>query len=115
MSAGNFVTEGNFAAAGAPGRGTNTGGLEQIEELDEESDHDHSRENTSAYLAEIVATFDPDGNGFISAAELRHVMINHGATDEEIYEMISEVDIHGDGQIPYEEFAEFVQTLSEYF
>ena len=46
--------------------------------------------------------FDKDGNGFISAAELRHVMTNLGEklTDEEVDEMIREADIDGDGQVP---------------
>ena len=45
--------------------------------------------------------FDKDGNGFISAAELRHVMTNLGEklTDEEVDEMIREADIDGDGQV----------------
>ena len=45
-----------------------------------------------------------DGNGFISAAELRHVMTNLGEklTDEEVDEMVREADIDGDGQINYD-------------
>ena len=47
--------------------------------------------------------FDKDGNGNISAAELRHVMTNLGEklTDEQIDEMIKEADIDGDGQVNY--------------
>ena len=48
--------------------------------------------------------FDKDGNGYISAAELRHVMTNLGEklTDEEVDEMIREADIDGDGQVNYD-------------
>ena len=55
-------------------------------------------------LREAFRVFDKDGNGFISAAELRHVMTNLGEklTDEEVDEMIREADIDGDGQINYE-------------
>ncbi len=48
--------------------------------------------------------FDKDGNGFISAAELRHVMTNLGEklNDHEVDEMMKEADIDGDGQVNYE-------------
>ena len=48
--------------------------------------------------------FIQDGNGFISAAELRHVIANFGEklTDEEVDQMIREADIDGDGQVNYE-------------
>ncbi len=48
--------------------------------------------------------FDKDGNGLISAAELRHVMTNLGEklTDEEVEDMMKEADIDGDGQVNYE-------------
>ena len=51
--------------------------------------------------------FDRDGNGLISAVELRHVMTNLGKklTEDELDEMIREADIDGDGRhINYEEF-----------
>ncbi|ELW47266.1 Calmodulin [Tupaia chinensis] len=52
-------------------------------------------------IREAFRVFDKDGNGYISAAELRHVMTNLGEklTDEEVDEMIREADIDGDGQL----------------
>merc|ERR1711967_126019 len=43
-------------------------------------------------IKEAFKVFDKDGNGFIPAAELRHVMTNLGEklTDEEVDEMIRE-------------------------
>ena len=60
--------------------------------------------DTEEEIREAFKVFDKDGNGFISAAELRHVMTNLGEklTDEEVDEMIREADIDGDGQINYE-------------
>ncbi|KAK9950193.1 hypothetical protein M0R45_005694 [Rubus argutus] len=56
-------------------------------------------------LKEAFQAFDKDQNGFISAAELRHVFTNLGEkiTDEEIDEMIHEADLDDDGQLNYEE------------
>ena len=56
--------------------------------------------------------FDEDGNGFISAAELRRVMTFLGekftfaneSVDEDVDEIFREANIDGDGQINYEEF-----------
>ena len=55
-------------------------------------------------IREAFRVFDKDGNGFISAAELRHVMTNLGEklTDEEVDEMIREADIDGDGQVIFQ-------------
>ena len=52
-----------------------------------------------------------DGNGYISATELRHVTTSIGEklTDAEVDELIHEVDIDGDGQINY---AEFVRMMT---
>ena len=54
-------------------------------------------------LREAFTVFDKDGNGFISADELRHVMTNLGEklTDDEINEMIKEADTNNDGHVDY--------------
>lgn len=52
-------------------------------------------------FAHCLQVFDRDNNGFISAAELRHVMTSIGEklTDDEVDEMIREADQDGDGRI----------------
>jgi calmodulin len=67
-------------------------------------------------IKEAFRVFDKDGNGFISAAELRHVMTNLGEklTDEEVDEMIREADIDGDGQVNYEGKWDFVTFWPSY-
>ena len=53
---------------------------------------------------EAFRVFDKDGNGFISTAELRHIMQNLGdkMTLDEIDEMIQSVNVGPDGQLSYE-------------
>lgn len=60
--------------------------------------------DTEDDLREAFQVFDKDGNGFITSAELRHVMTNLGEklTDAEVEEMIKEADVNGDGQVNYE-------------
>lgn len=52
-------------------------------------------------IREAFKVFDKDGNGYISAAELRHVMTNLGEklSEAEVSEMIREADVDGDGQV----------------
>lgn len=73
--------------------------------------------DTEEEIKEAFKVFDRDGNGFISAAELRHVMTNLGEklSDEEVDEMVREADIDGDGQINYEGIIMyFLHRLIEY-
>ena len=54
-------------------------------------------------LREAFRHFDKDGNGYISADELRRAMTNSGErmSDEEVDEMIRDADLDGDGFINY--------------
>jgi len=55
---------------------------------------------------EAFRVFDKDGNGFTSAAEMRHILTTLGEkmTDDEVEEMMQMAEIDGDGQINYEEY-----------
>ncbi|KAI0244604.1 Calmodulin-2, partial [Massospora cicadina] len=68
-------------------------------------------------IREAFKVFDKDNNGYISAAELRHVMTNLGEklTDKEAEEMIREADADCDGQINYEEFVKMLVSLIALF
>ena len=48
-------------------------------------------------LKQAFKTFDKDGNGFITADELRHAMTNLGEklTDDEVEQMMKEADVDG--------------------
>ena len=66
--------------------------------------------NAQRDLKNAFQSFDRDGNGFISAPELRHLMSTLGQklTEEEINEMIDEADEDGDAQISFEEFQQMM-------
>ncbi|KAH9507179.1 hypothetical protein Btru_056555 [Bulinus truncatus] len=63
-------------------------------------------------LLQAFQVFDRECNGFVSAAELRHVMTNLGEkmSDEEVDEMIREADIDGTGHINYTEFVRMITS-----
>lgn len=56
-----------------------------------------------AEIRESFIVFDRDGNGFITAAELKHTIQKTGdkLTDDQVEEMIRAADIDGDGQVSY--------------
>lgn len=56
--------------------------------------------------------FDENGNGQITASEMRSVM-SFGLTDEELDEMVKEVDHDGDGSIDFQEFCKLMPDESE--
>lgn len=63
-------------------------------------------DNAEEEMLEAFRVFDTDGNGSITADELRQIFNNLGEklTDEEISDMIEEADTDGDGEINYQEF-----------
>ncbi|KAL3501615.1 hypothetical protein ACH5RR_036064 [Cinchona calisaya] len=58
-------------------------------------------------LMEVFRSFDRDGNGFITAAELAGQMakMGHPLTYKELTEMMRDADTNGDGVISFNEFA----------
>lgn len=55
-------------------------------------------------MAVTPQVFDRNGDGFISASELRLVMTNLGEklSDSDMEEMFAEADVNRDGKIDYE-------------
>lgn len=101
----NEVDADNNGTIDFPGKGMQPRQTPHISDLDSEfltmmarkmKDTDSEEE-----IREAFKVFDRDNNGFISAAELRHVMTSIGEklTDDEVDEMIREADQDGDGRI----------------
>lgn len=67
--------------------------------------------NSRLHLA--FSVFDENGNGEITAMEMRSVMSQFELTDEELDEMVQEVDHDGDGSIDFEEFCKLIPFESE--
>ena len=61
---------------------------------------------TEEEIRSAFRVFDKESNGFISATELRHVLMGVGEPllDEEMDELIRNAEVDGDGQVNYEEF-----------
>merc|ERR1711997_1246605 len=89
-----------------------SGGYQQCDSKYSVNMADQLTEEQIAEFKEAFSLFDKDGNGLISAAELRHVMTNLGEklTDEEVDEMIREADVDGDGAINYQEFVRMMMA-----
>ncbi|KAL0446947.1 UNVERIFIED_CONTAM: putative calcium-binding protein CML16 [Sesamum latifolium] len=69
-------------------------------------------------LMEVFRTFDRDGNGYITAAELAGQMAKMGQplTYHELSEMMREADTNGDGVISFNEFANILgKSAVDYF
>lgn len=68
--------------------------------------HGTDADSANDDIREAFRAFDKDSDGYISAAELRHVMTHLGEklTDKEVDDMLRQADIDGDGKVNYEEF-----------
>ncbi|KAH7976818.1 uncharacterized protein LOC119406557 [Rhipicephalus sanguineus] len=68
--------------------------------------------NAQKDLHDAFRVFDRDGHGFITTAELRHVVTTLGErmTEEEADELIREADANNEGHVDYEEFIKTIST-----
>ena len=60
---------------------------------------------------EVFRVYDKDGNGFISASELKYLMtkLEEKIKDKEIIRMIGDLDIDGDGRVSFQEFVKMMK------
>ena len=72
--------------------------------------HKMADEKSEATLKAAFSVFDTSGDGYISAAEMRRIMINVGepVTLEDVESVIKKVDRDGDGKIDYAEFSNVI-------
>ena len=67
----------------------------------------HSKDiDQTLEIKEAFKIFDRDGNGYIDAKELKHVVtrMGHVLTAAEADEFMKEADLDGDGKLDYNEF-----------
>ncbi|XP_022171080.1 myosin-2 essential light chain-like isoform X2 [Myzus persicae] len=67
--------------------------------------------NTAEDFNEGLRHFDKDGNGYISSAELRHLLTSLGEklTDDEVEQLLAGQE-DSQGNVPYEEFINMVMS-----
>lgn len=64
-------------------------------------------------LKRVFATFDKDGDGFITKKELRESLKGIGMvmTEKEVEEMVQKLDANGDGLIDLDEFCDLFESM----
>ncbi|VDI64645.1 Hypothetical predicted protein [Mytilus galloprovincialis] len=79
---------------------------EEIDEMMAEADKDGNGEIDYEEFKEAFSLFDKDGDGTISAIELGVIMrsLGQNLSDQELKNIISEVDVDGNGIIDFQEF-----------
>ncbi|EEF35179.1 calmodulin-like protein 3 [Ricinus communis] len=70
--------------------------------------------NKKDELRSVFATFDKNGDGFITRQELRDSLENIRIimTEKEVEEMVTKVDSNGDGLIDFEEFCLLCESMA---
>ncbi|XP_046336538.2 calmodulin-like [Haliotis rufescens] len=84
----------------------------KLNEEEDEEDEDEEDEDSEEEYRAAFRLFDKDGDGSISATEVKAFLINMGEnwTEEEIDDMINEADADGNGEVDYEEFVKMMKS-----
>ena len=71
--------------------------------------------DSKADILLAFSVFDKDGNGYIAASELRHVLTNLGEklSETQVNDMLAETEGSADGRIRYVEFVERMLARGE--
>ena len=93
--------------------------FDDVNDSSEVNELENEEDGVDDSVLKAFRSFDQDGDGTISIAELRLVLGPGGAlaevagalTNEEIDSLISVADVDGDGEIGYEEFVQLVDRM----
>ena len=88
------------------------GSINYTEFLKLMKDSDNADLEAEKDMMEAFRVFDTDGNGFINADVLRHVMTNIGESlsEEESQDFIKLIDADGDGLVNYQELIKILSN-----
>ncbi|KAL0013708.1 hypothetical protein SO802_000777 [Lithocarpus litseifolius] len=75
--------------------------------------HKEKTSHNKTELKKVFATFDKNGDGFITKQELRESLknIRMFVTEKEVEEMVLKVDANGNGLIEFDEFCELCEAM----